>query len=247
MHALFPPTPTLLHAEVFQRRALSGLPALEVPDNTAGPGLVSRRGFLAAATAALSAAHVHAQTAGPLVFSPGDLAPEPKAAPSLAHSTAREGEVPSDFWERPRELWLRRHRTNEEERVVYWQDGKLVAEGYWRACALLKDRRANLMTAIDPTLLDVLRGINGYYQAWNWNHPIVITSGYRSPKTNSSTEGAARNSLHLQGKAADLFVPGIPVDHIRRLGLHLQQGGVGFYPDNGFTHLDTGRIRSWRG
>lgn len=155
--------------------------------------------------------------------------------------------MPTDFWERPRELWLRRHGTKEEVRLTYWRDGALVADGYWQACAVLRDRKANRMTAIDPAVLDVLRGIHGYYEAWRWKHPIVITSGYRTGATNSSTEGAAKNSMHLFGKAVDLYVPGIPVDHIRRLGLYLQQGGVGYYPDNGFTHLDTGKIRTWRG
>lgn len=245
-----------LDARVFDRRALRDLPPLEVAETPT----LARRGFLSAAGLALFSFQVRAEQ-GPLVFSPGDesaanAAPDAlnalvqeKEAARKAEKPLAKGEIPRDFWTRPRELWLRRHKTTEEVRVVYWKDGQLQSEGYWKACSLLRDMRANVMTTIDPTLLDVLRGIHGYYEAWNWKHPIVITSGYRTAKTNAalSKEGAAKNSMHLYGKATDLYIPGIPTEHVARLGRYLQQGGVGFYPSRGFTHLDTGRLRVWRG
>lgn len=168
----------------------------------------------------------------------------PKAGPAL-----RLGEIPSDFWLRPRELHLQRQNTKEHKRIVYWRDGKLVPEGYWAACNLLRDVRANLMTYMDPSVLDILRGILGYYEAWDWNYPVIITSGYRTEKTNTSlkAEGAAKNSMHLYGRAVDLYMQRIPVAHLAQLGMHFQRGGVGFYPQRGFVHLDTGRLRTWRG
>lgn len=228
---------------------MHALPELEV-HSPLEAGL-ARRGFLLGAGAALMAAASSANAA--LSFSPDDpVTPEesPTSSSPLVQQAAKprkRGEIPTDFWEQPRSLWLRRHKTSEEERIVYWKDGQLQAEGYWRACALLRDRSENVMTAIDPTVLDVLRGIHGYYEAWEWHQPIVVTSGYRTKKYNSKLEGAAKNSMHLYGKAVDLFVPGIPAEHVGKLGKYLQQGGVGFYPTRGFTHLDTGRLRSWRG
>lgn len=247
-----PPLAARLDARVFSRTELAKHPTLEI-SSPEFPAL-ARRGFLAAAGAALFCASALAAE-GPLVFSPADLdthtkgADAPMAGVADAKKPLAKGEIPSDFWERPRELWLRRHLSKEEVRVVYWKDGKLQSDGYWRACALLRDRHANVMTAIDPTLLDVLCGINGYYRSWQWKHPIVITSGYRSEKTNAAlkSEGAAKNSMHLYGKAVDLYIPGIPPEHIGKLGQYLRQGGVGFYPSRGFTHLDTGRLRSWKG
>lgn len=239
--------------DLLARHVPEGLPALELPPT------LSRRGFLLAGALLGGAGWASAATPPkelPMTFSPGDesaagvaeqaLSSPKKARPSVK---APRGTIPSDFWQRPRELWLRRHRTNEEIRVVYWEDGKLLSEGYWRVCALLRDQTANVMTTMDPTLLDVLRGIHGYYEAWEWRQPIVITSGYRTAKTNAalSKEGAAKNSMHLYGKAVDLFVPGIPPEHIATLGRYLKQGGVGFYPSRGFTHLDTGKLRAWRG
>lgn len=29
--------------------------------------------------------------------------------------------------------------------------------------------------------------------------------------------------------------------------LALQAGGVGYYPDSGFVHVDIGRVRAWSG
>lgn len=143
------------------------------------------------------------------------------------------------------------HQSSEQTRVVYWADGQLQAEGYWKLCALLRDRHANVMTAVDPVLLDVLRGVFGFYQAWEYQKPIVATSAYRTLKTNErlrkGREKAALNSMHLYGKACDLFIEGVRPQDIANLGRHLQQGGVGYYPSRGFTHLDTGRLRTWRG
>lgn len=71
--------------------------------------------------------------------------------------------------------------------------------------------------------------------------PIIISSGYRSDEYNKSVGGSV-NSMHLQGKAADIKVKGIePREihfHISRLiekGL-IKQGGLGIYKT--FVHYD---------
>jgi len=38
-------------------------------------------------------------------------------------------------------------------------------------------------------------------------HPVLISSGYRSPKVNSAV-GGSRTSAHMQGLAADFICPG---------------------------------------
>lgn len=210
-------------------------------------GTLSRRGFLAraaivgAACSGFGAAHAGD---GPLVFKPEQA--EPQAAPTEDRSQGLQLEnIQQEFWHRPRELWLYRQDTKENLRAVYWRDGQFSAEGYWKICALLRDVHQNVMTTMDPALLDVLRGILGYYEQWQWPYPLVVTSGFRTAKTNNATEGAARNSMHLYGRATDVYMPGIPVKDLGRLGMYFQRGGVGFYPDNGFVHLDTGSIRAW--
>jgi hypothetical protein len=45
----------------------------------------------------------------------------------------------------------------------------------------------------------------------------------------------------------DFFIPGVPLEELRNIGLRLQRGGIGFYPGSGspFVHLDVGSVRHW--
>jgi len=45
----------------------------------------------------------------------------------------------------------------------------------------------------------------------------------------------------------DFFIPGVPLEKLREVGLRLQRGGIGFYPGSGspFVHLDVGSVRHW--
>ena len=75
--------------------------------------------------------------------------------------------------------------------------------------------------------------------------PIVVISGYRSPKYNRKI-GGARRSQHLKASAADIIVPGMHPDDVRSTIIKLikegkmAKGGVGRYTT--FTHYD---IRGW--
>ena len=57
--------------------------------------------------------------------------------------------------------------------------------------------------------------------------------------------GVARRSLHMDGRAIDIRLAGVPLTGLRDAALSLSLGGVGFYPREQFVHLDTGRVRSW--
>jgi uncharacterized protein YcbK (DUF882 family) len=59
--------------------------------------------------------------------------------------------------------------------------------------------------------------------------------------------GVAVNSLHMQGQAADISLPGRPLRKVHEMALAMELGGVGFYPDSNFVHVDTGRVRRWLG
>ncbi|MFZ2298569.1 MAG: DUF882 domain-containing protein, partial [Aquabacterium sp.] len=72
------------------------------------------------------------------------------------------------------------------------------------------------------------------------------------PTTNESLRttrsgGVARRSLHMDGKAIDIRLPGVPLSELRDVALSLRAGGVGYYPGEQFLHVDTGRVRSWQG
>jgi uncharacterized protein YcbK (DUF882 family) len=80
-------------------------------------------------------------------------------------------------------------------------------------------------------------------------HAIHVISGYRSPEYNAWLArhggGVARNSLHLEGRALDVRVPGVALHAVRRAAIELRRGGVGYYPRSGFVHLDSGAFRIW--
>ena len=40
----------------------------------------------------------------------------------------------------------------------------------------------------------------------------------------------ATHSLHMDGKAIDIRVPGVKLDHLRDAAKSLKLGGVGYYP-----------------
>ena len=77
-----------------------------------------------------------------------------------------------------------------------------------------------------------------------------MISGYRSPGTNATLRstregGVAKHSLHMDGKAIDVRLPGVPLADLRDAARSLRGGGVGFYPREQFVHIDTGRVRHW--
>jgi uncharacterized protein YcbK (DUF882 family) len=49
----------------------------------------------------------------------------------------------------------------------------------------------------------------------------------------------------MDGKAIDIRVPGVKLDHLRGAAKSLKLGGVGYYPSSNFVHVDTGRVRFW--
>ncbi|MNS95832.1 Peptidase M15 [compost metagenome] len=100
---------------------------------------------------------------------------------------------------------------------------------------------------IDPQLFDLLFQVR---RELGTSEPFQVISGYRSPATNSRLRnsrggGVARHSLHMDGKAIDIRVAGVPLGDLRDAAKTLKGGGVGFYQGEQFVHLDTGRVRYW--
>lgn len=192
--------------------------------------------------------------------------------PALLGTQARAQSLhPQGFWDRPRTVWLRRPATGEEIRATYWAQGRLVPEEYMRLCWFLRDPRMqrrieqhgrgssaagvgagapkgwHAAVAYGQIPLDVLYALNGWLEHFGMARPIVVTSAFRHALTNAATEGAARNSQHTRGQAVDIVIPGVTAERVSYFANWLRAGGVGFYPSRGFTHIDGGSLRSWRG
>ncbi|MGE0802267.1 MAG: YcbK family protein [Lautropia sp.] len=111
----------------------------------------------------------------------------------------------------------------------------------------LRDHYSGRVGRIDPQLLDLLCGVHRLTGA---DRPFEVISGYRCPETNERLRrtrdgGVASRSLHLEGRAIDVRLPGVPLATLRDAARELHGGGVGFYPREGFVHIDTGRVRYW--
>jgi uncharacterized protein YcbK (DUF882 family) len=136
--------------------------------------------------------------------------------------------------------------TGEKLNAVYWAAGYYFPDSLAEINFLLRDHRADETRPIAPQLLDLVYDLNRVLQN---SAPIHIISGYRSAATNAAlaarSGGVARHSLHVEGKAIDLSIPGRDLPEVRRAALALQAGGVGYYPRSGFVHVDIGRVRTW--
>jgi uncharacterized protein YcbK (DUF882 family) len=139
--------------------------------------------------------------------------------------------------------------TGERLATAYCSGGEYIAPALTDINHLLRDFRANQIKPIDPALLDLLFRLNG---ALGTDQPFHVISGYRTPETNAMLQerggahsGVASHSLHIDGKAIDIRVPGITLEHLRNSARTLKAGGVGFYPASNFVHVDTGRVRYW--
>jgi len=147
---------------------------------------------------------------------------------------------------RPRALSLHNLHTEESVRATYWSDGAWQPDGLRQINYLLRDFRTGDVVEIDPGLLDLM---NRLATLVGTDQPFEIISGYRSPLTNEQlalhSSGVAKKSLHMEGKAVDLRLPGMELSSLRQAALSLQGGGVGYYPKSGFIHIDTGRVRFW--
>ncbi|TLM67935.1 MAG: DUF882 domain-containing protein [Deltaproteobacteria bacterium] len=131
-------------------------------------------------------------------------------------------------------------------RFVYWQDGNYLKGALDEISYLLRDHRTDEVKLIDPTVIDQIFSLGIVFEALR---PFEVISGYRSVETNQElrhrSRRVARRSLHVEGKAIDLRLPGVPVRQLRTAALSLRDGGVGYYPRKGFVHIDSGPVRQW--
>jgi uncharacterized protein YcbK (DUF882 family) len=136
--------------------------------------------------------------------------------------------------------------TGERLSTVYFEGGQYIPSELKRINWLLRDFRNGDVHPIDPAVLDILADLRTLADR---DEPYEVISGYRSPKTNADlhrrSSGVAEHSLHLEGRAIDVRLPGFQTERLHQLALGMQRGGVGFYRDSDFVHVDNGRVRHW--
>ncbi len=194
------------------------------------------------ATAGVAAVGLGAKRLGEWAAGPAwaPLPPEPAPTEALPPPIVAKTDV--------RRAYLHNLHTGEMLDAVYYENGRYVPGVLAEANHILRDWRTGQQHFIHPRLFDLLHDLRATLET---KRPFQILSGYRSPATNAMlhahSEQVASRSQHLLGRALDITVEGVNLAHLHSAALSLKVGGVGYYPDNGFVHVDVGLVRRWTG
>ncbi len=176
---------------------------------------------------------------GLAAFAGLSIIPQPLLA-SIPKSTAGIIKKPARF------LAFDNLHTGETTKLTYWEKGRYIKGALAEINYILRDHRTNEVARIDKELLDQLFVL---HKKLGSRAPFQVISGYRSPKSNAKmhehSKGVAKKSMHVEGKAIDIRLQDKDLIYIRNAALSLNAGGVGYYPQSQFVHVDTGRVRHW--
>lgn len=142
-------------------------------------------------------------------------------------------------------IWVA--NTNGDQVAVRFRNGqRFDASSLQRLNWLWRDwRDADATKTIDPLLFGDLALIQTRLSL-DFGRPklILINSGYRTARRNSTIENAARNSQHVQGRACDFTIQGVRPPLVVGYAESYGVNGLGSYTN--FTHIDVGPAgRRW--
>jgi len=206
-----------------------------------------------AKTAAVRDNTAPATTSAPRIITPVNHGPSMGDPPPDIFDASN---LDIDFWVKPRTITVTRPASNEKAEILYWKDGEIIDPAYQQLCHLLRDVNGGGVTKeMDPKLLELLWATQAFVARYGMNAPIEILSGYRTPESNKrlieSGVPAARKSLHMEARAADIRIANLDSGVLGDLVKSFRQGGVGFYyrqtKQGGWIHADTGLQRTWKG
>jgi uncharacterized protein YcbK (DUF882 family) len=144
----------------------------------------------------------------------------------------------------PHRLNLANPHTGETFSGIYRDDNGPIPRVMEELSVFLRDFRAGEQIDIDVGLIDFLSHV---MQAAGRTRATIL-SAYRTPQTNAMLMhtgfGAAENSQHLYGRALDVHF-GDKLAEAMKAARAMQRGGVGWYPQSSFMHIDTGPVRNW--
>lgn len=161
---------------------------------------------------------------------------KPVMAKNISNDEASEGR-----------LSLYNIHTSEKLAVTYRNqaneyDPEALKDLNWILRCHYTDKTTNMDT-------NVIEYLNTMDKKFGGGNEIHIISGFRTPEYNGllrgKGRGVAHHSLHMLGKAIDFFIPRVSLNSLRYAAVGLQYGGVGYYPQTGFVHIDSGNFRTW--
>ena len=162
-------------------------------------------------------------------------------------STPSVAKLTTPLLAKGRDVHMSHLHTSERIGLIFAVGDEYVDPALSKLNYFLRDHYSQEVGVMDPVLYDLLHqirrdlGVRGSYD---------VISGFRSPRTNENLRatragGVAQRSLHMDGKAIDVRLPGVPLSELRDAAIAQKGGGVGYYPRDQFIHIDTGRVRYW--
>ena len=146
----------------------------------------------------------------------------------------------------PRKVAFHNLHTDEKLEAVYFENGAYQPDALNAIGHVLRDYRTGDIHEMEPQLMDLLHSLSHKVETVR---PFQIISGYRSPRTNAMLHersgGVAVNSFHMKGMAIDVRLDDIELPQLHRAALEMGRGGVGYYPESDFVHVDIGPVRRW--
>ena len=143
------------------------------------------------------------------------------------------------------------NHTHTRERIdlAYAINDQYVPDALKTLNRFMRDHYSGTVGQMDPQLFDLLHQVR-HALGGTLLPAFEVISGYRCPETNNHLRksrggGVAKRSLHMEGKAIDVRLPGVPLAELRDAAISLEVGGVGYYPSEQFVHIDTGKVRRW--
>ncbi|MBO0735873.1 MAG: DUF882 domain-containing protein [Alphaproteobacteria bacterium] len=111
-------------------------------------------------------------------------------------------------------------------------------------CIFLRDHHSGEKTQMDVGVIDFLADVLDSVGETK----ATVLSAYRTPQTNAmlsrTTFGVAEHSQHIVGRALDIRLDTRLPDAMSKARA-MRCGGVGWYPQSGFIHIDSGPVRNW--
>lgn len=144
-------------------------------------------------------------------------------------------------------LHLYHLHTGEHLDIVYRIGDHYLPKAVAELDHFLRDHRTGDVKDYDVKEFDLLHDL--MTRLGHPNGVIDIVCGYRTPWSNNYLRqhghGVAEHSQHMEAKAIDIRIPGVPTAQVRDTALAMQRGGVGYYAQSDFVHVDVGRVRHW--
>lgn len=189
----------------------------------------------------LSAAAAFAVLASATLASAASASSAVSSTPAAGASASRNAH-PKQY-----RLDLYELHTGERLDVIYRIGNHYIPGAVAKLDYLLRDYRTGTVKGYDLQEFDLLHDL--MVRLGRPDGEIDIVCGYRTPKTNTwlrdHTSGVALHSEHMQAKAIDIRVPGVPTFKVRNTALAMHRGGVGYYARSNFVHVDVGPVRHW--